>query len=345
MSVEPTGIVQNLTPYTPGEQPQEGGFIKLNTNENPYPPSPEVLDAIRKIPPEKYRLYPDPVCGKIRTLLAQKHAVSKDQIFIGNGSDEVLRLLFQAFLSRGETLAITDPSYSLYPVLAQTLGAKVRTFPLGVQGELPVAPDFSGIKVCAVANPNPPLGISYSYDELESLVSSHDSVLFIIDEAYVDFAERNALELIRHYKNTVITRSLSKSYSLAGIRVGYALGNQALVQNLYKIKDSYNVNHLSQAAALAAFRSEDYYHDTILKIKQDRDFLTRELRNLGFKVYDSSGNFVFAQSGDGKSLYNKLKQEKILVRYFDTPRLRRGVRITIGTHEEILALLKVLQKT
>ena len=343
MGVEPTKLVQKLEPYTPGEQPQEPGFIKLNTNESPYPPAPEVLQVLKSFDLERLRLYPDPLWTALRTLLAEKHRVSMDRIFIGNGSDEVLRLLFQAYLAPGDTVAITDPTYSLYPVLAHIFGAEVKMFPLDDQGNLPRFPDLSPYRLFALANPNPPLGTFYAPDQVERLVKGAPSTLFLIDEAYVDFADQDSVEIIRSCENAVISRSFSKSYSLAGIRVGYLMGPPGIIGNLYKIKDSYNVCSFSQLAACAAIKAEKYYQEKANLIKADREFLTNKLRHLGFKVYDSKGNFVFAECGDGKSLYEFLKSRKILVRYFDIPGLRRGVRITIGTHAEILELLKALE--
>jgi len=343
MDIQPTKLVQELKPYTPGEQPQEPGFIKLNTNESPYPPAPEVLRALETYDLKSLRLYPDPLCMRLRSLLAIKHKVPMDRIFVGNGSDEVLRLLFQAYVSEGETIAITDPTYSLYPVLAHIFGAEVKTFPLDHEGNLPRFPDLSPYRLFALANPNPPLGTFYPLGQVESLVKGAPSTLFIIDEAYVDFAEEDCVDIIRRCDNAVITRSFSKSCSLAGIRVGYVMGPLDIIQCLYKIKDSYNVCTLSQLAACAAIEAEKYYQEKADLIKAEREFLTGELRRLDFKVYNSKGNFVFAETADGKALYEYLKERKILVRYFDLPGLRNGVRISIGTHEEILALVQAVR--
>jgi histidinol-phosphate aminotransferase len=343
MKVSETELVKNLEPYVPGEQPQGDGYTKLNTNENPYPPAPEVLRAIQSMESRDMRKYPDPLCVNLRRILGEKHKVNPDCIFAGNGSDEVLRLIFQAYLSPGDTLGITDPTYSLYPVLAKMFGGQLRIFDLGAQGELPDTPDISLCKIFALANPNPPYGVFYPIEEVERLVSSSPSTLFIIDEAYVDFARRDSFEIVHRYDNALICRSFSKSFSLAGMRVGYAVGQARLIRNFYKIKDSYNVNSFSQAAACAALKAEDYYRENIRKIVEDRIFITGELRKLALKVYDSEGNFIFAESADGKALYEKLKAQKILVRYFDLPRLKKGVRITIGTHEEMLSLLQAIR--
>lgn len=344
MKISETELVKNLEPYVPGEQPKkEEGYTKLNTNENPYPPAPEVLSAIQSMEPDELRMYPDPLCKKLRGILGEKHNITPDQIFVGNGSDEVLRLVFQAYLSPGDILGITDPTYSLYPVLANMLGADIKVFDLGLHGELPDDPDIESCKIFALANPNPPYGVFYPQEQVERLVSSNPSTLFIIDEAYVDFARGDSVEIIRRYENALISRSFSKSFSLAGIRVGYAIGQAQAIRNLYKIKDSYNVNSLSQAAACAALKAEDYYRVQIRNIVEDRIFITRELRKMGFKVYDSEGNFIFAEKGDGKTLYDKLKAQKILVRYFDLPRLKKGIRITIGTHEDLLSLVEAIR--
>jgi histidinol-phosphate aminotransferase len=343
MKVRETELVKNLEPYVPGEQPRDNEYIKLNTNENPYPPAPEVLKAIQSMEPGDLRKYPDPVCGNLRQVLSEKHNVTPDWIFAGNGSDEVLRLVFQAYLAPGDTLGITDPTYSLYPVLAKMFGASVKIFDLGAQGELPDAPDISLCRIFALANPNPPYGVFYPMQQVENLVSASPSTLFILDEAYVDFARGDSMEIVNRCENALVCRSFSKSFSLAGMRVGYAVGPSPLIRNLYKIKDSYNINSLSQAAACAALKAQGYYRDISRKIIEDRIFITRELRNLGFKVYDSEGNFIFAESGNGRALYEKLKERKILVRYFDLPRLKKGVRITIGTHEEMVFLLDAIR--
>ena len=342
MSVQPTELVQQMKPYVPGEQPRDGEYIKLNTNENPYPPSPEVIRAMREAELERMRLYPDPLCTKLRTIIAEKHHTTKDHIFVGNGSDEVLRLLFQAYFSAENRLVITNPSYSLYPVLADTFGIPTKVVELGPEGELPQLENLQACKGFVLSNPNPPLGVFYPREEIAALMDSAPDNLFIIDEAYVDFAEGDATELIRKRDNVVICRSLSKSYSLAGIRAGYAFAPAPLIANLFKIKDSYNVNYLTQTAACAAIQSNAYFRKTVSRIKEDREYLTQELRRAGYKVYPSQGNFVFAEGEDGRQLYEKLKERKILVRYFDTPRLKRGVRITVGTHQEIQALLNAL---
>ncbi|MCX6999704.1 MAG: histidinol-phosphate transaminase [Candidatus Sumerlaeota bacterium] len=343
MSVKPTKIVQSLKPYVPGEQPQDGGFIKLNTNENPYPPAPEVIEAFRQAMPERLRLYPDPLCVELRTLLVERHKGSVSQIFVGNGSDEVLRLLFQAYLGAGDAVAMVNPTYSLYPVIAAQLGVRTKIFELGPDGEMPDFPALSSFKVFIIASPNPPYGTFYPEETLERLIKSAPSTLFIIDEAYVDFASGDATALVARYSNVVICRSYSKAFSLAGVRLGYAFGTEDIIENLFKLKDSYNVDYLSQTLGCAAVRAQAYYAGLAVRIREDRAFLTTELRRLGFKVYDSQGNFIFAENGDGGALYESLKKKMILVRYFDTPRLRTGVRITIGTRKELEALLKALR--
>jgi histidinol-phosphate aminotransferase len=344
MYPEPTELVKNMTPYIPGEQPQDGVYIKLNTNENPYPPSPEVIEAIKKVDVASLKKYPDPLFKELRTLIAEKNGVSIDEVFVGNGSDEVLRVLFQAYLSPGDKLAVTDPTYSLYTVIADMLGAKTVEFDLGPEGEIPDFGDLSDFRVIAIPNPNPPLGIFYEEEELAKIAASSPSTLFIIDEAYIDFAEKDSIPLIKKFRNCIITRTFSKSSALAGIRVGYSIGQKHITDNLYKIKDSYNVNCISQAAAIAAMRSCEYYKKTAELIKKDRAYLAENLRDMGFKVYKSSGNFVFAECDNGKEIYEKLKEKKILVRYFNAPRLKNGVRISVGTREEIGTLLQVIKK-
>ncbi len=339
----PTGIVRNLTPYVPGEQPQGGGIIKLNTNENPYPPAPEVIEAIRGADLVRMKLYPDPMCRELRGLLAEKHGAEPEEIFVGNGSDEVLRLLFQAYLEPTDTLAMVEPTYSLYPVIAATLGAKTHVYDLGAEGDIPALPGLADSKIFVIASPNPPLGTFYPADELGRLAASAPSTLFIIDEAYVDFARGDATGLVKQYGNVVICRTFSKSYSLAGMRIGYACGSREIIGNLNRIKDSYNVNFLSQKAACAGVRAGQYYREAAARIRRDREFLTDGLRRQGFRVYNSEGNFIFAENGDGRALYEYLKAKNILVRYFNTPRLSGGVRITIGTREELTALIDAVK--
>ena len=344
MSIKPTKFVQQLTPYVPGEQPKEKGFIKLNTNENPYPPAPAVIEVLKNTDFASLRLYPDPVCTKLRSILERIHNVRSDRIFIGNGSDEVLRLLFQAYLEPGDTLGITDPTYSLYPVLANIFGAKTETISLDENGDLPDIGDLSRFRVFAVANPNPPLGTFYAEEKLEAVISRNQNTLFIIDEAYVDFADTDSVSLMKKHSNVVISRTFSKSFSLAGVRLGYALASQEIIYNLFKIKDSYNINTLTQLVGCAALEAREYYRETANKIKLDRDFLAGELRKMNFKVYDSKGNFVFAERNDAATLFRELKKKKILVRYFDVPRLKNGLRITIGTTEELETLLQAIRE-
>ena len=348
MTIRVNPLIEKLSPYIPGEQPQGERFIKLNTNENPYPPAPEVTqalaDAVQNWPLQKY---PDPMAVSLRNTVAESCGLHADQVFAGNGSDEVLRLIFQVFLdgSEQEKVGMLEPTYSLYSTLAEMVGAPVMKFPTAWPNHcFPEEALEAPVKVFFLANPNPPLGVQYGEDLLERLASFDPNRLIVIDEAYVAFTPLNALAVMKRHENVMITRTFSKSYSLAGIRVGLALARPEIIAQLNKAKDSYNLNALSQIAAEAAWRAEGYYAGCSREIVDNRQFLAEELRGRGFEVPDSRGNFVFAKRAKAEELYQALKREKILVRWFSSPSLREGVRITIGTREELMELLAAIDR-
>ncbi len=343
--IRPRKHIEELKPYVPGEQPQQGEWIKLNTNENPYPPSPEVLRRIKNQLEKRVRLYPDPLFKNLRRAAARRWKVSEDDIFVGNGSDEVLRLLFQSYLTPGDSVAALFPTYTLYETLADIFDARMIYYETHRDLRIPSA-FFSSMshRIMCIANPNPPTGTFYEPVLLRRICKVNSKSLILIDEAYVDFAPRNALELIREFDNVVIVRTFSKSPGLAGLRIGFGIAKNTIISTLYKIKDSYNVNFIAQIAATAALDDTQYYRDVIKKIKASRRKLSRQLRNLGFDVPDSAANFVFAQWHENAQwIYEELKRRKILVRYFDHPLLRNGLRISIGKESDNDILISSLK--
>lgn len=346
MTIRVNPAVAGLSAYIPGEQPKEPGFTKLNTNENPYPPAPSVISAVGAAASDgALQKYPDPTSSTLRQEIAAELGLSPDEILVGNGSDEVLRLLCHAFLdpSAGDRIGVLNPSYVLYETLAAMFGAGTHSYNLDPPDyQIPSEAVQADVKLLFLPNPNPPIGTFYEGAVLSSLASSDSERLVVIDEAYVDFAPGNALPIYRQFENIVITRTFSKSYSLAGLRVGYVVARPELIREMDKIRDSYNVNRISQAAALAAWRDRDYHRACCQKVWQDREFLARELRTRGFTVPPSHGNFVFAQRAGARELYEQLKQRRVLVRYFSSPELSDGVRITVGTHDELVTLLSAI---
>ncbi|MCX7014725.1 MAG: histidinol-phosphate transaminase [Candidatus Sumerlaeota bacterium] len=339
----PREAVRRLTAYTPGEQPSDLNIIKLNTNEFPYPPAPEAVDAVRREAAQTLRRYPNPTCAPLRQALAAEFGVEPARVFVGNGSDEILRLIVQAYAGPGDTLAIADPTYSLYPVLADMFEACVETHATDDEGALPESLFHTRARLILIGNPNPPLGAQYSLAEMERLADLRDS-LVLIDEAYAAFAPFDCMELARRRPNVVVARTFSKSHGLAGMRVGYAVGRPEVIEALDKIRDSYNVNRVSQAAALAALRAKDYYSARIREMVRTRERLRAALLGLRCRAPRSAANFLFARCGDGRRLLDALRERRILVRFFDLPGLRDGCRISIGTPEETDALIAALQE-
>lgn len=346
MSVKVNPWVSTLNAYTPGEQPAESGWIKLNTNESPYPPAPHVVEATRSCCSEAlFNKYPDPVAKGLRTAIGNSLGFPIEQILAGNGSDEILRLICHAFLTPGDTIGMTDPTYTLYEVLAAMFGAGSRMFATEPPDySLPSEIIDSDVRILFLPNPNPPVGTYYTIEQLSEVAAANTERLLVIDEAYTDFGPGSAVELVRTHANIIVTRTFSKSYSLAGMRVGFMVAPGALIAEAEKIKDSYNLNRVSLVAAEAAWNSTEYYAEKCRTIRSDRAFLRDELLRRGFAVPESEGNFLFARRPDAKSLYENLKARKILVRYFNTPRLADGLRITIGTRAELEALLSALDK-
>jgi histidinol-phosphate aminotransferase len=351
-------LVQKLHGYVPGEQPKIKGLIKLNTNENPYPPSPKVLAAIKAGVDGRLRLYPNPTAQRLREKLAKLHRCKPENILCGNGSDELLALATRAFVEptasrRGSasTIQFFSPSYSLYPVLAAIHGARANIVALDREFGIPPLAvlrksktwDFRAA-LTFITTPNAPSGRGYSTAELEALCRAQKGVI-VLDEAYVDFADANALKLALKYPQVIVSRTFSKAYSLCFQRVGYFVGHPALLAALDKIRDSYNVNGLGQIGALATLDDLNYYRANFRKIISTRQRLARELTALGFSVLPSQTNFILARPPRfaAKAWLEKLRARKILVRWFKYPSVRNYLRITIGTDAEAGALLRAVK--
>ncbi|MCM8764449.1 MAG: histidinol-phosphate transaminase [Candidatus Omnitrophica bacterium] len=340
-------VFKNLSPYVPGEQPQEKGFIKLNTNENPFCPPEIILDEIKKKVNFSLRKYPDPQAIELRKAIGQRYGFPPEWIFVGNGSDEILRLSFSAFSSVNEKIVFLYPSYPLYETISLIADRKPIKIMLKNDFGMPECfiDDFCDcMKV--IANPDSPSGRFHPVEEIEKIAKATKKVL-VIDEAYVDFALDNCLKLVKKFQNVIVSRSFSKSFSLAGIRLGYCFGNPELISALFAIKDSYNVNILSQAAGIAAMKNYGYVLRNCEEIIRNREFLAGELERLNFYVFPSSANFLLVRPPEStaKQLYEFLKQKKILVRYFENIKeLTEFVRITVGNKEEIKRLLKCIKE-
>lgn len=362
-------LVERLQAYVPGEQPKVQGLIKLNTNENPYPPSPAVLRAVKAGVDARLRLYPNPTSELLRRRLARLHRCKIDNIVVGNGSDELLALATRAFVEplpdgrashakppHASTVQFFTPSYSLYPVLADIHGAGCKPVPLGPGFSLPVAGPlgrgggrFAGslnpdAALTFVTTPNAPTGRGYTTRELDALCRSLRGVV-VLDEAYVDFADEHALSLALRHRHVLVTRTFSKAYALCFQRVGYAVGHPDLIAALHKIKDSYNVNGLGQLAALATLDDLPYYRANFRRVRATRTRLCAALRSLGFEVFPSQANFLLARppGPPAERWLHELRKSKILVRWFGSPSLRDYLRISVGSETETDALLDAVR--
>ena len=337
--------VQELEAYAPGEQPQVAGLIKLNTNENPYPPSPAVARALREFATDSLRLYPDPAFAALRERLAALAGVGPENVFVGNGSDEVLRLVMRAFTRPGGAAAAFEPSYSLYPVLAaaEEVGFRTVSLPDGFGWTEPPA-DLDA-SLFFLANPNAPTGVFYPLPAIEAFCRRFPGVV-LVDEAYVDFSGgQDALELARRLPNVLVARTMSKSFSLAGLRIGWTIGSADLIGALYKLKDSYNVDRLAQAVALAALGDLPWMQANARKIVATRERVAAELKQRGFRVVPSASNFLFVEPSAGRSaarLFADLREKKILVRYFPGGRTGAYLRVSIGTDAQMDAFLAAI---
>ncbi|MDO9541719.1 MAG: histidinol-phosphate transaminase [Kiritimatiellia bacterium] len=333
--------------YTPGEQPADLKVIKLNTNENPYPPSPAVLRALKRIDGDMLRRYPDPDCKRLRTIIARLHKCSVKEVLVGNGSDEILALCSRAFVEDNGKIAFFEPSYSLYPVLARIRNVANRAVRLNRNFSWPDRqgrmPSDCKANLFYMTNPNAPTGILYPKKEVARFCRRFAGVV-VLDEAYVDFSSSNCVDLALKLKNTLVLRTLSKSYSLAGLRVGYAIGSKELIAALFKIKDSYNIGRVAQCLAAAAFQDQAYMRANVRRIIAARRKLAGALTAMGFTVLPSETNFLFAKPAgiSADVLYRRLRKRNILVRYFAGKETRGFLRITVGTTEQINKLIEAI---
>jgi histidinol-phosphate aminotransferase len=338
--------IEAMAGYTPGEQPAPGDrVIKLNTNENPYPPSPRVVEAVRALDPDRLRRYPDPMANRVRDLVGRMFGVRRENVLCGNGSDELLTLVTRAFVGPGERMAYPTPTYSLYPVLAEIEGAVALEIPTLDNFATPLeALTLADARLLILCNPNAPTGVFTPPEAVADLADRFKGVV-VVDEAYVDFAPTDCMRLATERPNVLVLRTLSKSYSLAGLRFGYAVGAAPLIAGLEKVKDSYNVDAISIELALAALGDQAWMQTHVAKIRSQREHLAAGLAELGFEVTPSEANFILARAPGGKAedLYKALKARGILVRYWNLPRLADKLRITVGTPAENDALLSALR--
>jgi histidinol-phosphate aminotransferase len=340
-------LTRGLSPYLPGEQPKIPGLVKLNTNESPFGPSPMAIEAIRLAASDTLRLYPDPQSTRLREVLAEYHGVVPEQVFVGNGSDEVLAHAFAALLKQPRPVLFPDVTYSFYPVYCRLLGVDHETVPLDGEMRIRIADYRDRGGSIIIANPNAPTGIALSRAEIERLVSMRVDVPVVIDEAYVDFGAQSAAPLIHDHPNLLVVQTLSKSRALAGLRVGYAIGDRALIEALTRVKDSFNSYPLgqpAQAGAVAAIQDEADFQQKRSIIIENRENLTASLMQLGFDVLPSSANFVFARhpGHTGQALSAALRERAILVRHFSGPRVSDFIRITVGSKAELDCLTGAL---
>ncbi len=341
-----SGKYDALTPYTPGEQPKGMTFIKLNTNESPFPPAPLAQQYAKK-EAEKLQLYSDPQCRDLIAMAAQKLGVAENEIIFTNGSDEVLNFAFMAFCDGAHSVAFPDITYGFYPVFAQLNGIPYTEIPLQEDYTIRVE-DYIGLnQTIVIANPNAPTGLCLPLSDIERILESNPDNVVIIDEAYIDFGGESAMKLIPQYENLLVVQTFSKSRSMAGARLGFGAGNAKLIQDLNTIKYStnpYNVNRMTMAAGVGALEAEGYFRVNCQKIMETRQWTTEKLEELGFTVIPSMTNFVFAKYPGipGRDLYLALREKGILVRHFDKPRLRDYNRITIGSREQMKTFIKAM---
>ena len=338
---------ENLKEYVPGEQPQDRAYIKLNTNESPYPPSKKVVEAVNSDEVRNLRLYCDPECGKLKTALAELYKVGKENLFLANGSDDILNFAFMAYGTNG--VAFADITYGFYKVFADLHRLEPEIIPLKKDFSLDVEKFKGKNKMVVIANPNAPTGIAIALNEIEEIVKSNPYSVVLIDEAYVDFGGESCYKLTEKYPNLLCVQTFSKSRSLAGGRLGFAIANKEIIADLEKIKYStnpYNINRLTQAAGYATVKDDGYYQDNCKRIIATREYVTKSLVELGFTVLPSTANFIFAKSDkiSGEKLYLKLKEKGVLVRHFESGRICDFNRITIGAQDEMMIFLEKIKE-
>lgn len=342
-------VVKGLKPYVPGEQPKLANLVKLNTNENPYGPSPRALEAIRAATGEALKLYPDPNAEQLKLAIAKYHAVDSSNVFVGNGSDEVLAHVFLALLKQARPILFPDISYSFYPVYCGLYQVAFETVPLAEDFSIHVADYARPNGGIIFPNPNAPTGVALSLAGIEQLLAANPDSVVVIDEAYIDFGGESAIPLTRRYPNLLVVQTLSKSRSLAGLRVGFAIGDAALIEALERVKNSFNsypLDRLAIAGAIAAFDDHDYFEQTRQAVIGSRERLVSELAALGFEVLPSAANFIFVRhpQHDAEKSALALRQRGIVVRHFRLPRIEQFLRITVGTDEECATLVNALRE-
>lgn len=344
-----SSVVHTLTPYVPGEQPKRADLVKLNTNENPYPPSPRALEAMRAEAAASLRLYPDPNADALKRTLAAYHKVAPEQVFVGNGSDEVLAHAFLGLLKQDAPLLFPDITYSFYPVYCGLYGIEHRRIPLDDALGIRIG-DYAGpCGAVILPNPNAPTGRALPLGDIESLLKAHADKVVVVDEAYVDFGGESAIPLVAAHPNLLVVQTLSKSRSLAGLRVGFAIGQAELIEGLERVKNSFNsypLSRFAQAGAVAAFEDEAHFQECRAKIMASRERLSGKLAGLGFEVLPSAANFIFAKHPrrEGGDLAAALREQGIIVRHFRQPRIDQYLRITIGTDAECDRLAEALSR-
>lgn len=341
--------VRKVVPYTPGEQPQVSGIIKLNTNENPYPPSPKVAEVIDGFDKDSFRKYPDPNVVSLVNAIADAHEVGKDMVFVGVGSDDVLGMSFLTFFNSDKPILFPDITYSFYDVWADLYRIPYITNALDDDFKIKVSDYLVPNGGIVIANPNAPTSISMGLDEIEKIVRANRDVVVIIDEAYVDFGGETAISLVDKYDNLLVVRTFSKSRSMAGVRIGYAIGQPELIKALNHVKHSYNSYTMSQISIISgvvSIQDKKYFEEITAKIIDTRERFKIRLEGLGFSMPESKTNFLFAthECVPAEEIYNKLKEKNIYVRYFKKPRIDNYLRITIGTDEEMEGLCKALEE-
>lgn len=341
--------IQNVEPYVPGEQPKDRKYVKLNTNENPYPPSPFVQKALQQVELRDLRLYPDPECGSLCAALAKNKGLQPSQVFVGNGSDEILAFSYLAFMDAASPAIFPDITYSFYPVYAAFFGSNSRIVPVNEDFSIPVSELCKNDGTVILTNPNAPTGMALPLSQVETILKSNPDHVVILDEAYVDFGAESAVPLIAQYNNLLVIQTCSKSRSLAGMRVGFACGSEMLISALNAVKNSFNsytIDRMALAAAEAAITDQAYTQEICMRVARTRNDTAEKLTALGFHVLPSKSNFLFAshKSVSGKSLFNGLREKGVLVRYFDKPRINNFLRITVGTPEEMDQLLTAVKE-
>jgi len=343
-------IVKKLIPYTPGEQPKDLNLLKLNTNENPYGPSPNVLNKIKNNCNDSLRLYPDPESVELKKLLAEHHNLPIESVFVSNGSDESLAFIFQGLLKKDKPVLFPDITYSFYPVYCQLYEIKYKQIPLDQKFNINLDDYLIENGGIIFPNPNAPTGIPKTLKDIESLLLNNNNSVVVIDEAYVDFGTSSVIKLINRYENLIVTQSFSKGRSLAGMRIGCAFGSPSLIEALNRIKNSFNsypIDRLAQISAMSSITDKIYFEENCNRVIEARVYLEAQLKSIGFEVLPSGANFIFTQhkQKSGEDIYDALRQNKILVRYFNSPaKISNFIRITIGTMNQMHKLVSVMRE-